>query len=196
MIEALIEARHRGLVTIAMVGYDGGRMAAEGLADHVVVTRSQHIPASRRPRRAPTTRCASWSSRRVSTPPRRRRARSGARRGHGAGGRFRPYVFRLATELGLAGFVLNDERGVLLEVEGKPDAVERFLARLPREAPPLAAVERRRDRGRARPGEAGSRSSPAPARRRDAPVSPDTATCDECLAELFDPATAATATRS
>src|ERR671931_376853 len=34
----------RGMATIALVGYDGGRVAAEGLADHVVVTRSQHIP--------------------------------------------------------------------------------------------------------------------------------------------------------
>ncbi len=44
VIEALGEARRRGLVTIAMVGYDGGRVAAEELADHVVVTRSEHIP--------------------------------------------------------------------------------------------------------------------------------------------------------
>jgi D-sedoheptulose 7-phosphate isomerase len=44
MILALEEARRRGMATIAMVGYDGGRVAAEGLADHVVVTRSQHIP--------------------------------------------------------------------------------------------------------------------------------------------------------
>ena len=44
MIEALGEARHRGLATIAMVGYDGGRVLSERLADHVVVTRSQHIP--------------------------------------------------------------------------------------------------------------------------------------------------------
>jgi D-sedoheptulose 7-phosphate isomerase len=44
VIEALAEARRRGLATIAMVGYDGGRVAAGGLADHVVVTRSQHIP--------------------------------------------------------------------------------------------------------------------------------------------------------
>jgi D-sedoheptulose 7-phosphate isomerase len=41
---ALSEARARGLVTIALVGYDGGRIAAERLADHVIVTRSQHIP--------------------------------------------------------------------------------------------------------------------------------------------------------
>ncbi len=44
VIAALAEARRRGLVTIAFVGYDGGRIAAEALADHVVITRSQHIP--------------------------------------------------------------------------------------------------------------------------------------------------------
>ena len=44
VIAALAEARRRGLATIALVGYDGGRIAAEQLADHVVVTRSQHIP--------------------------------------------------------------------------------------------------------------------------------------------------------
>jgi D-sedoheptulose 7-phosphate isomerase len=44
VIEALAEARRRGMLTIAMVGYDGGRVAAEALADHVVVTRSEHIP--------------------------------------------------------------------------------------------------------------------------------------------------------
>jgi D-sedoheptulose 7-phosphate isomerase len=43
-VQALAEARSRGLATIAMVGYDGGRIAADGLADHVVVTRSEHIP--------------------------------------------------------------------------------------------------------------------------------------------------------
>jgi D-sedoheptulose 7-phosphate isomerase len=44
VIAALAEARRRGLVTIAMVGYDGGRVSAERLADHVIVTRSEHIP--------------------------------------------------------------------------------------------------------------------------------------------------------
>ena len=44
LIEALAEARRQGIATIAMVGYDGGRIAAEGLADHVVISRSQHIP--------------------------------------------------------------------------------------------------------------------------------------------------------
>ena len=44
LIAALAEARRRSMATIAFVGYDGGRIAAEGLADHVIVTRSQHIP--------------------------------------------------------------------------------------------------------------------------------------------------------
>ena len=54
---------------------------------------------------------------------------------------FRPYVYRLAREEGLVGYVLNDERGVLLDVEGAAEAIERFVARLPAEAPPLAAIE-------------------------------------------------------
>ncbi len=44
IIAALAEARARGLLTVAMVGYDGGRIAAEELADHVIITRSQHLP--------------------------------------------------------------------------------------------------------------------------------------------------------
>jgi D-sedoheptulose 7-phosphate isomerase len=44
VIAALEEARRRGLATIALVGYGGGRVAAGGLADHVIVTRSEHIP--------------------------------------------------------------------------------------------------------------------------------------------------------
>ncbi len=44
VLAALAEARRRGVVTVAMVGYDGGRILAEALADHVIVTRSEHIP--------------------------------------------------------------------------------------------------------------------------------------------------------
>jgi len=44
VVAALAEARQRGLATIALLGYDGGRIAADGLADHVVVARSDHIP--------------------------------------------------------------------------------------------------------------------------------------------------------
>ena len=44
VIAALIEARRRGLLTVALVGYGGGKVAADALADHVIVTRSEHIP--------------------------------------------------------------------------------------------------------------------------------------------------------
>jgi D-sedoheptulose 7-phosphate isomerase len=44
VIHALVEARRRGLLTIAMVGYDGGRIGDDALADHVIITRSEHIP--------------------------------------------------------------------------------------------------------------------------------------------------------
>jgi D-sedoheptulose 7-phosphate isomerase len=44
IIEALTEARRRGLVTVAFVGYDGGRIAEEKLADFVIVTPSQYVP--------------------------------------------------------------------------------------------------------------------------------------------------------
>jgi len=44
VLAALSEARRRGVVTVAMVGYAGGRILADGLADHVIVTRSEHIP--------------------------------------------------------------------------------------------------------------------------------------------------------
>ena len=102
---------------------------------------------------------------------------------------FRPFVYRLATELGLAGFVLNDARGVLLEAEGPAEAVDELLRRLPAEAPPLALVERVAVESRAPLRRAGFEIRPSPhGADADTPVAPDAATCDACLAELFDPA--------
>jgi hydrogenase maturation protein HypF len=102
---------------------------------------------------------------------------------------FRPYVFRLAEALGLDGFVCNDERGVVLEVEGDAAAVERFLERLPREAPALATVEAVAHEPIARGGAPGFRIlESARGGSPDALVSPDSAVCDACLAELFEPA--------
>ena len=54
---------------------------------------------------------------------------------------FRPYVHRLASEMGVSGTVLNDSEGVLIEAEADAPTIERFLVRLPLEAPPLARVE-------------------------------------------------------
>ena len=102
---------------------------------------------------------------------------------------FRPYVYRLAGELGVAGHVLNDSRGVVVEVEAEPETVERFLARLPVEAPPLATVERVTAEQLEELGEQGFsiRESPAGGEPRAA-VTPDSATCADCLGELLDPA--------
>ncbi len=102
---------------------------------------------------------------------------------------YRPFVYRLADELGVAGFVLNDERGVLVEAEGSPDAVAAFVARLSDDAPPLADVTAVSVEDLDATGEAGfqivasERGGAA-----TAPVTPDSATCDDCLAELADPA--------
>ena len=101
---------------------------------------------------------------------------------------FRPYVYRLAGDLDLAGYVLNDSRGVLLEVEGPAGAVERFIARLGPEAPPLAAVERVSAEDREPTHEDGFRILESPRGGvPDAAVTPDSATCADCLRELFDP---------
>ena len=103
---------------------------------------------------------------------------------------FRPFVFRLAEELGLAGFVLNDVHGVLAEVEGEEAAVARFLALLPERAPPLARVEAIAVRELVPAGDGGAFAIVASVAggTPDARVSPDSATCDACLAELSDPA--------
>jgi hydrogenase maturation protein HypF len=101
---------------------------------------------------------------------------------------FRPYVHRLAAELGVAGFVRNDERGVVIEAEGAPDAVEALLARLPAEAPPMAVVDRVTREDIPPRGEGGFAIEPSERGvSADALVSPDAATCEACLRELFDP---------
>ena len=101
---------------------------------------------------------------------------------------FRPYVHRLAGELGLTGFVLNDSHGVLLEVEGSAEAIKAFLQRLAPDAPPLAVLERVSTEERAPTGAAGFAILDSPRGGvADAPVTPDSATCSACLAELFDP---------
>ncbi len=102
---------------------------------------------------------------------------------------FRPYVYRLAHELGLTGFVRNNPRGVVVEVEGPPGAVAELVRRLKSDAPPLAAVEQLQIDSIEPAGASDFRIlSSARDGSADAPVTPDTATCDDCLRELFDPA--------
>jgi hydrogenase maturation protein HypF len=101
---------------------------------------------------------------------------------------FRPFVYALATRLGLGGLVGNDADGVFAEVEGAPEAVQEFLLSLERDAPPLARVERVTALPLVPDGGAGFAIAPSePGGARRALVSPDTATCADCLAELADP---------
>ncbi|MDH3706999.1 MAG: carbamoyltransferase HypF, partial [Acidimicrobiia bacterium] len=100
----------------------------------------------------------------------------------------RPFVHRLACELGLDGRVGNDTGTVFIEVTGPADTIDELVTRLASEAPPLAHIESlRRQPGPAWP-EPGFHitDSRVLADARTA-VPPDTAVCDRCLAELFDP---------
>ena len=101
---------------------------------------------------------------------------------------FRPFVYSLATRLGLAGWVGNDVDGVFAEVEGPAGQIQEFLATLERDAPPLARVERVSARPIAPDGRAGFAivASDTSGSRR-ALVSADSATCADCLSELADP---------
>lgn len=115
---------------------------------------------------------------------RMRLAVSGAVQGVG----FRPFVYRLATSLDLRGWVLNDTDGVTIEVEGADAAVREFRDRLLGEAPPLSWVESCETAELAPLGaEAFEIRDSLRTDRPSALVSPDTATCADCLRELMDP---------
>jgi len=102
---------------------------------------------------------------------------------------FRPFVYSLATGLGLGGLVGNDADGVFAEVEGPTPDVERFLVALERDAPPLARIERVATTNIPPDGGASFSISPSgPGSQRNTPVAADSATCADCLRELADPA--------
>jgi hydrogenase maturation protein HypF len=101
---------------------------------------------------------------------------------------FRPFVHRLATELQLTGFVGNDALAVFAEVQGSPAALGEFERRLVTDRPPLATITEVRTEPAATLAEdsfvitaSGAGTGPRTL------VPPDVATCDRCLAELFDP---------
>jgi hydrogenase maturation protein HypF len=101
---------------------------------------------------------------------------------------FRPFVYSLANRLRLSGFVRNQTGSVWIEVEGDPAGLESFLDELARRPPPLAQIEHLSWECRAATGEQSFRietSEPDSSTRIF--VSPDVATCEDCLAELFDP---------
>jgi hydrogenase maturation protein HypF len=101
---------------------------------------------------------------------------------------FRPFVYRLATRYGLAGWVRNHSGGVEIDVEGPATALDAFVRALQAEAPPLAHIEALRLADAAPAGVTGF-AIRASRETTDTPqpVPPDTAPCAECLRELFDP---------
>jgi hydrogenase maturation protein HypF len=102
---------------------------------------------------------------------------------------FRPFVFNLAERFGLDGWVLNNSGGVEIEVEGPPDTLEAFVTALRDEAPPLARIESLQVREESPQGydHFEIRHSERQEGRYQL-ISPDIATCPDCLRELLDPA--------
>jgi len=102
---------------------------------------------------------------------------------------FRPFVYRLAVEEQLAGWIGNDTDGVTLEIEGSEVAIEAFLRRLRAEAPPLARIDAVTVHGVQASGETGFRILASEVLGRVSTGIPaDAATCADCLRELLDPA--------
>ncbi len=101
---------------------------------------------------------------------------------------FRPFVYRLAHECNLAGFIANTPAGVTIEVQGEVDLVEHFLARLTGEAPPLAKITSLIPRERELQNDVAFHIVSS---RLDAPpralISPDVAVCSDCLREMLNP---------
>jgi hydrogenase maturation protein HypF len=101
---------------------------------------------------------------------------------------FRPFVVLLAGRLGLAGWVRNDSSGVDIHLEGEPAGLEEFLNRLRTEPPPLARIETLESSLVETTGCTGFTITPSLRVEGDyQPISPDIATCPDCLRELRTP---------
>ena len=110
---------------------------------------------------------------------------------HGAvqGVGFRPFVYRLATEMDLTGWVMNSSAGLVVEVEGAADQVRLFEERLERDRPKASVVSARESAWIAVEGSTAFRIVASDADSgKSVNVLPDLATCVECREELFDPA--------
>jgi hydrogenase maturation protein HypF len=102
---------------------------------------------------------------------------------------FRPFVYRLATQLDLNGWVLNSSQGVFIEVEGPRNQLEIFVARLENDKPPLAIIQSLECSFLDPIGykKFEIRYSDQSGQKR-ALILPDIATCPDCLREIGDPA--------
>jgi hydrogenase maturation protein HypF len=102
---------------------------------------------------------------------------------------FRPFVYRLATEEGLAGSIGNDTDGVTIEIEGPTHHIDSFLARLRMETPPLARIDSIATQELRVKGESGFLIiSSQVTGQVSTGIPADAATCPDCLRELLDPA--------
>ena len=102
---------------------------------------------------------------------------------------FRPFIYRLATELGLTGWVQNSAQGVFIEVEGSQPRLNEFLLRIEGEQPPRAFIQSLEPVWLDAAGYAGFEVRPSDeSGEKTALAPPDIAVCAECLREIFDPA--------
>ena len=103
---------------------------------------------------------------------------------------FRPFVYRLALDHALSGFVQNTSEGVVIEVQGLEDGIGRFAVDLEKQLPPLAQLTSIQTETLS-PHDAPETSfhilSSSGGEGHEVLISPDVATCPECLAELRDP---------
>jgi len=110
---------------------------------------------------------------------------------------FRPFVYRLATGLGLDGWVSNSGAGVHIDVEGDPGRLAAFRTRLREEKPASSLLQSVEVSVLDPCGYTGFTIRPSAAREEARTlILPDLATCPDCLAELFDPRTGAIGIRS
>jgi len=101
---------------------------------------------------------------------------------------FRPFIYNLAKRLGLKGWVLNSSEGVHIEVEGSPDKLEQFLSLLHKEKPPRAEIKGIKVEELPYIGYSDFEIRESKKSSEEfVLVSPDIATCKDCLKELFDP---------
>ncbi len=100
---------------------------------------------------------------------------------------FRPFVWRLAQQLGLTGWVRNDAQGVEILAQGGQSALSEMLVRLRTDAPPLARVDSVQAQDLVAEPFAAFSIIASQSGQAATAIGPDVAVCDECLAELFDP---------
>lgn len=100
---------------------------------------------------------------------------------------FRPFVYGLAKRLGLAGWVLNSSDGVDIEVQGTNDQLAEFVRALRNEPPPLAHIESIEASAITCQVEYGFKIRQSVTRPGASLISPDVATCPDCLKEIKDP---------